>query len=85
MRFRSFGVSASNMEDFIFKLKEKEIEYLEDSTITQLNFTTLEEKNSSENKNYDDYALLGPKSNYKIQNIHKRRKIRKRQRIFLNF
>ena len=83
MRFRSFGVSASNMEEFISKLKEKEIEYLEDSTLSQLNIATLEENNSEDN-NSDDYALLGPKSNYKIQRINKRRKRRKRQRIFSN-
>ena len=81
MRFRSFGVSASNMEEFIPRLKEKETEYLEESTLTQLNFTSLEEINSEDN---DDYALLGPKSNYKIQKIRKLRKIRKRKRIFSN-
>ena len=84
MRFRSFGVSASNMEEYISKLKVQEAEYIEESTLSQLNFISLEPKINEEDENSDDYALLGHKSSYKIQKLNFRKKRRKRRRILSN-
>ena len=80
MRFRSFGVSASNMDEYISKLKVQEAEYMEESTLSQLNFFSLEQKNNQDD-DFDDYALLGHKSTYKIQKYNIRRKRRRRGRI----
>ena len=82
MRFRSFGVSASNMEEYISKLKAKEAEYMEESTLSQLTYITLETKNNQDDDNSHDYALLGHKSSYRIQKLNFRRKRRKRGKIF---
>ena len=82
MRFRSFGVSASNMEEYISKLKAKEAEYMEESTLSQLTYITLETKNNQDDDNSDDYALLGHKSSYRIQKLNFRRKRRKRGKIY---
>ena len=84
MRFRSFGVSASNMEDYISKLKVQESEYMEESTLSHLNIISLEQKNNQEDDNSDEYALLGHKSTYRIKKLHFQRKRRKRGRIFSN-
>ena len=81
MRFRSFGVSASNMEEYISKLKVQEAEYIEESTLSQLNFISLEPKINEEDENSDDYALLGHKSSYKIQKLNFLKKRRRRGRI----
>ena len=80
MRFRSFGVSASNMEEYISKLKVQEAEYIEESTLSHLNFMSLEPKINEEEEKSDDYALLGHKSSYRIQklNFHKKRRRRRR-------
>ena len=84
MRFRSVGVSASNMDEYLSKFKAQEAEYMEESTLSQLNFFSLEQKNNQDNQDddSDDYALLGHKSNYKITKIKTRKKRRKRGRIF---
>ncbi len=81
MRFRSFGISASNMDEYLSKLKSQEAEYMEESTLSQLNFFSLEQKNNQDDDS-DDYAFLGHKSNYKITKINVRKKRRKRGRIF---
>ena len=80
MRFRSFGVSASNMEEYISKLKVQEDEYMEETTLSQLNFISLEQRLNQEDNNNDDYALLGHKSTYRIQKRIFRNKKRKRKR-----
>jgi len=81
MRFRSVGVSASNLEDFLIKLKEKENAIIEESTLAHINFISLEEKSNNDG----EYNLLGPKSNYKMKNISKlRRRRRKRKRFESN-
>ena len=81
MRFRSVGISASNMDEYLSKLKAQESEYMEESTLSQLNFFSLEQKNNQDDDS-DDYAFLGHKSNYKITKINVRKKRRKRGRIF---
>ena len=81
MRFRSFGISASNMDEYLSKIKAQEAEYIEESTLSQLNYFSLEPKNVQDDDS-DDYALLGHKSNYKITKINVRKKRRKRGRIF---
>ena len=80
MRFRSFCVSASNMEEYLSKLKVQETEYIEESTLSHLNFMSLEPKINEEEEKSDDYALLGHKSSYRIQklNFHKKRRRRRR-------
>ena len=77
MRFRSFGLSASNMKEYISKLKEKENKYLEESTLAQIDLLNLEEKSD----NSDEYDLLGPKSNYKLTKFEKKRLKRKTRRM----
>ncbi len=62
MRIRSSGVSASNMEEYLTKIKETENAYLEESTLIYFGLISLEE----ENNNNDEYELLGHKSNYKM-------------------
>ena len=84
MRFRSFCVSASNMEEYLSKLKVQETEYIEESTLSQLNHISLEPKIDEDDDNSDDYAFLGHKSSYKIQKINFRKKRRKRRRISSN-
>ena len=84
MRFRSFGVSASNMEEYISKLKVQESEYIEESILSHLNFISLEPKINEEDESSDDYALLGHKSSYRIQKLNFRKKRRKRRRINSN-
>ncbi len=84
MRFRSFGVSASNMEEYISKLKVQESEYIEESILSHLNFISLEPKINEEDESNDDYALLGHKSSYRIQKLNFRKKRRKRRRINSN-
>ena len=81
MRFRSFGVSASNMEEYISKLKVQEAEYIEESTLSHLNFMSLEPKINEEEEKSDDYALLGHKSSYRIQKLNFHKKRRRRRRI----
>ena len=84
MRFRSFCVSASNMEEYLSKLKVQETEYLEESTLSQLNYISIEPKINEDDDNKDDYALLGHKSSYRVQRINFRKKRRKRRRINSN-
>ena len=81
MRFRSVGVSASNMDEYISKIKEKENSYIEESTLAHIKCISLEEKN-----NYnDEYALLGHRANYKMSKFEKLRRNRKRKRLNKHF
>ena len=72
MRVRSFGISASNMEEFISLLKEKEAEYIEESTLSQLNYISLKE--DTEDILNNEYNFLLNKSNYKIRRLNNNRK-----------
>ena len=81
MRVRSFGISASNMEEFISILKEKEAEYIEESTLSQLNYISLKEEETDNTFN-NEYNFLINKSNYKIIRLNNHRKMRKNIDIF---
>ena len=72
MRFRSNGVSASNLRDYLKCLKEVEDNYIDESILTHIGFISLEEKNIND-------ELLGPNSLYKLTKlkIQKRKKRRK--------
>ena len=80
MRFRSVGISASNLEEYLIKLKKKENAAIEESTLAHIKFISLDENSNND----DEYDLLAPKSNYKIKNINKFRKRRKRKRFESN-
>ena len=77
MRFRSIGASASNIEEYLSKIKERENSYIEESTLTHIKSISLEEKNNFD----DEYELLGHRANYKINKFEKLRRIRKRKRL----
>ena len=81
MRVRSFGISASNMEEFISILKEKEAEYIEESTLFQLNYISLKEQDTEDTLN-NEYNFLLNQSNYKIRRLNNQRKKRKNINIF---
>ena len=82
MRARSLAISASNMEEFISILKEKEAEYIEESTLTQLNYISLKEEEKMEDTFNNEYNFLIGKSNYKIRGLNNGRKKRKKLGIF---
>ena len=71
MRFRSIGISASNIRDYIKSIKEVEDNYLNESILAHIGFISLEETSCND-------ELLGPNSIYKITKlkIQKRRKRR---------
>ena len=76
MRVRSLGISASTMDEFISIVKEKEAEYIEESTLSQLNYISLKEEETDDSIN-NEYIFLTKQSNYKIGRLnthHKRRK-----------
>ena len=77
MRFRSLGISASNIDDYLSKLKERETDYIEDSTLAHISFITLDEKGIDN----DEYEFLGAKSNYKMKKYKNNRKRRNKKRI----
>ncbi len=77
MRFRSIGISASNIEEYLSKLREKENKYLEESALAHIGLISFEERSD----NNDEYDLLGPKSNYTLKKYKKKRKKRKMKRI----
>ena len=78
MRFRSCGMSASNIEEYLKKIKEKEQSYLEESTLSHITCISLVEKRNNENDDDDEYDLLRPTSNYEMKRYEKFTKRRKR-------
>ena len=74
MRFRSIGIAASSIEEYLANIKEREHEYNEESTLSHIGIISLEEKRN----NNEEYEFLGYKSNYKMSNYEKKRKKRKR-------
>ena len=74
MRFRSIGISASNIEEYLAKVKEKENSYIEEATLAHINLISLGENDSIN----DEYEFLGHKSDYKMKKYDKFRKKRKR-------
>ena len=77
MRFRSCGMSASNIEEYLKKIKDKEQSYLEESTLSHITCISLVEKSNNEDDD-DEYDLLRPASNYKMKKYEKFQKRRKR-------
>jgi hypothetical protein len=67
MRFRSIGVSATNIKDYLSRVKELEDNYLIDSLLTHIGIISLEANN------YND-GHLGPNSLYKLTNLKTKRK-----------
>ena len=74
MRFRSVGVSASNLEDYLTKLKEEENNCIFESILSHIEFISLEK---SENIG----GLLGPNSIYKLSELKNQRKKRRRGKL----
>ena len=66
MRFRSIGTSASNLEEYLRKIKENENNYIEESTLSYITCISLDEDEIN-----DENEFLGPKSNYKINDFQK--------------
>ena len=75
MRFRSIGTSASNIEEYLKKIKEKENNYIEESTLSHITFISLKEEEKIDYNN--DIEFLGPKSNYKIKKLQKNKETKK--------
>ena len=73
MRFRSIGVCASNITDYLTHIKEVEDNYINESTLAHLGFISLKENNNND-------GLLGPNSLYKLK-IIKEQKRKKRKRV----
>ena len=82
MRFRSVGVSASNLEEYLSKIKEKENSYIEESTLAHIKIISLEEEKNNFN---DEYELLGHRANYKMNKFGKLRRNRKKKRLNKRF
>ena len=78
MRFRSCGMSASNIEEYLKKIKEKEQSYLEESTLSHITCISLVEKSINEDDDDNEYDLLRPTSNYEMKRYEKFTKRRKR-------
>ena len=70
MRFRSVGVSASNVNDYLTRLKEEEDNCIFESLLSHIEFISLEK---SENIG----GLLGPNSFYKLSELKNQRKKRR--------
>ncbi len=74
MRFRSVGVSASNLNDYLTRLKEEEDNCIFESILSHIEFISLEK---SENIG----GLLGPNSFYKLSELKSQRKKRRRGKL----
>ena len=74
MRFRSVGVSASNIEEYLKSLKEEEDNCIYESILSHFEFISLEK---SENIG----GLLGPNSFYKLSELKIQRKKRRRGKL----
>ena len=72
MRFRSIGVSASNIRDYLTRVKEVEDNYINESTLAHLGFISLEERTFKP-------QLLGPNSLYKLTILKAKGKRKKRK------
>ena len=72
MRFRSIGASASNIGDYLAKIKEEEDKYIYESILSHIKFISIEESKKRD-------GLLGPNSIYKITTLKKEGKRRRRK------
>ncbi len=72
MRFRSIGICATNIGDYLARIKEVEDNYINESILAHIGFISLEENNNKD-------GLLGPNSLYKLRRLktHRKRKWRK--------
>ena len=72
MRFRSIGICATNIGDYLTRIKEVEDNYINESILTHIGFISLEDNNNKD-------GLLGPNSLYKLRRVknHRKRKWRK--------
>ena len=72
MRFRSIGASASNIGDYLTKIKEEEDKYIYESILSHIKFISLEESKKG-------YGLLGPNSIYKLTTLKNQGKRRRKK------
>ena len=72
MRFHSIGASASNIGEYLTKIKEIEDKYIYESILSHIGFFSLKES-----KNRD--GLLGPNSIYKLTTLKNEGKRRRRK------
>ena len=72
MRFRSIGVSASNIRDYIKHAQEIEENYINESTLAHIGIISLEETTVND-------ELLGPNSIYKLTKLKERGRRKKRK------
>ena len=76
MRFRSIGVCASNITDYLTHIKEVEDNYINESTLAHIGFISLKDNNNNG-------GLLGPNSFYKLTKTKdQRRKKRKKVKYY---
>ena len=75
MRFRSIGISASNIRDYLTNIKEVEDNYINESTLAHLGFISLEEKSFKG-------QLLGPNALYKLTKLKEQRRRKRRKMQF---
>lgn len=72
MRYRSIGVSATNIRDYLKRVKEVEDTYINESTLAHIGFISLKEKKF---KN----ELLGPNAIYKLTILNEQGRRKKRR------
>ena len=72
MRFRSIGISAPNLRDYLKRIKEEEDNYINESILAHIGFITLEDSNNKD-------GLLGPNSIYKLTYLKSQAKKRRRK------
>ena len=80
MRYRTFGMSAPNMNKYINRIKKVEENYLTESTLIHIGLIALKEEEDSE----DEYGMLGPNASYKITNIGLNNKRIRGNKLFTN-
>ena len=78
MRFRSIGVSASNLRDYLKSLKEVEDNYINESILAHIGFISLEESNIND-------ELLGPNSLYKLTKLKIQKKKKRRKMLKIHY
>ena len=72
MRFRSIGISAPNLRDYLKRIKEEEDNYINESILAHIGFISLEDSNNKD-------GVLGPNSIYKLTYLKSQRKKRRKK------
>ena len=67
MRFRSIGVSAQNISDYLTRIKEEEDNYINESILLHIGYISLEESKGED-------GHLGFNSKYKLEERRKKRR-----------